>query len=68
MCSQRLNCTIYPPEEDVFSWTNFCDIKDVKVVILGQDPYHGPRQAHGEQSYGIKEFHYIYFNIFRFML
>ena len=30
-----------------FSWTHHFDIKDTKVVILGQDPYHGPGQAHG---------------------
>ncbi len=39
--------TIYPPMNDVmnaFTTTAYCD---VKVVILGQDPYHGPNQAHG---------------------
>ena len=30
-----------------FSWTHHFDVKETKVVILGQDPYHGPRQAHG---------------------
>lgn len=40
--------TIYPKPEDVFSWTTACKLKDVKVVILGQDPYHGPKQAHGK--------------------
>ncbi|KAK7934110.1 hypothetical protein WMY93_005006 [Mugilogobius chulae] len=44
---ERKRHTIYPPAEDVFTWTQMCDIKDVKVVILGQDPYHGPNQAHG---------------------
>lgn len=39
----------YNLEKDVFSWTQFCDIHDVKVVIIGQDPYHGPRQAHGNK-------------------
>ncbi|XP_041078635.1 uracil-DNA glycosylase-like isoform X2 [Polyodon spathula] len=39
--------TIYPPMQQIFSWTQECDIQDVKVVILGQDPYHGPKQAHG---------------------
>ena len=38
---------IYPPLEEVWSWTQFFDIADTKVVILGQDPYHGPNQAHG---------------------
>lgn len=45
--SERSSQTIFPPVEDVFSWTRFCKIKDVKVVILGQDPYHGEGQAHG---------------------
>ncbi|XP_031573460.1 uncharacterized protein LOC116307371 [Actinia tenebrosa] len=47
VASERARKTIYPPEKDVFSWTQFCDIDDIKVVIIGQDPYHGPRQAHG---------------------
>ncbi|XP_033946598.1 uracil-DNA glycosylase [Pseudochaenichthys georgianus] len=44
---ERKSCTVYPPAEEVFTWTQMCDIRDVKVVILGQDPYHGPNQAHG---------------------
>ncbi|XP_029295177.1 uracil-DNA glycosylase isoform X2 [Cottoperca gobio] len=44
---ERKRFTVYPPAEDVFTWTQMCDIQDVKVVILGQDPYHGPNQAHG---------------------
>lgn len=47
VATERKSYTIYPPMEDVFSWSRFCKIKDVKVVILGQDPYHGPNQAHG---------------------
>ncbi|KAA0187033.1 Uracil-DNA glycosylase [Fasciolopsis buskii] len=31
----------------VFSWSRFCSPSSVRVVILGQDPYHGPKQAHG---------------------
>ncbi|WDE06231.1 uracil-DNA glycosylase [Thalassomonas viridans] len=38
---------IYPQESDVFSAFNYVDLSDVKVVILGQDPYHGAGQAHG---------------------
>ncbi|VDI37191.1 uracil-DNA glycosylase [Mytilus galloprovincialis] len=45
--SERKKGTIYPPADQVFSWTRYCKVNDVKVVILGQDPYHGPRQAHG---------------------
>ncbi|XP_056313078.1 uracil DNA glycosylase a isoform X1 [Danio aesculapii] len=44
---ERKKHTVYPPPHQVFTWTQTCDIKDVKVVILGQDPYHGPNQAHG---------------------
>lgn len=38
---------VFPPKEKVFSAFKVCDIKDVKVVILGQDPYHEVGQAHG---------------------
>ncbi|XP_042872292.1 uracil-DNA glycosylase-like [Penaeus japonicus] len=44
---ERKRSTIFPPAEQVYSWTHNCELRDVKVVILGQDPYHGPRQAHG---------------------
>uniref|UniRef100_A0A8C1UP95 Uracil-DNA glycosylase n=1 Tax=Cyprinus carpio TaxID=7962 RepID=A0A8C1UP95_CYPCA len=47
VAEERKKHTIYPPPDEVFTWTQACDIKDVKVVILGQDPYHGPNQAHG---------------------
>ncbi|GKW26403.1 uracil-DNA glycosylase [Pectobacterium polonicum] len=39
--------TIYPPQKDVFNAFRFTELHQVKVVILGQDPYHGPNQAHG---------------------
>lgn len=39
--------TIYPPSQDVFNAFNLTELDNVKVVILGQDPYHGPNQAHG---------------------
>lgn len=38
---------VYPPKEDVMAAFAQTAYKDVKVVLLGQDPYHGPRQAHG---------------------
>lgn len=38
---------VYPKEEDVFNAFKYTKIEDVKVVILGQDPYHGKNQAHG---------------------
>lgn len=39
--------TIYPPREKVFAAIQTTALDDVKVVILGQDPYHGPKQAQG---------------------
>lgn len=39
--------TIYPPGAYIFNAFNTTPLPDVKVVILGQDPYHGPNQAHG---------------------
>ena len=39
--------TIYPPKQEIFRALNLCDFDDVKVVILGQDPYHEPHQANG---------------------
>ncbi|TRX72188.1 uracil-DNA glycosylase [Carboxylicivirga sp. M1479] len=39
--------TIYPPKEQVFKAFDLCPFERTKVVILGQDPYHGPGQAHG---------------------
>ena len=39
--------TIYPPGPDIFNAFNLTPFERVKVVILGQDPYHGPDQAHG---------------------
>ena len=41
------NKKIYPSNSLIFNAFNLCDFEKVKVVILGQDPYHGPRQAHG---------------------
>ncbi len=38
---------VYPPVEDVFSALNLCPLDDVRVVIVGQDPYHQPGQGHG---------------------
>lgn len=37
----------YPAGKDIFNAFNFCPFSTVKVVILGQDPYHGPKQANG---------------------
>ncbi len=45
--SEYLNHTIYPKGKDIFSAFDTCPFEKTKVVILGQDPYHGPGQAHG---------------------
>lgn len=39
--------TIYPSYDDIFNCLKYTDYDEVKVVILGQDPYHEPNQAHG---------------------
>lgn len=39
--------TCYPPQELIFSAFNYCRFKDIKVVIIGQDPYHGKGEANG---------------------
>jgi len=41
------NKPIYPPENNIFAALALCPFSAVKVVILGQDPYHGENQAHG---------------------
>jgi len=39
--------TVYPPKEKIFAALEYTPFDKVRVVILGQDPYHGPNQAHG---------------------
>ena len=39
--------TVYPPGREIFKAFDACDFNDVKVVIIGQDPYHGAGQANG---------------------
>lgn len=41
------NQTVYPPKEQLFNAFAYATYADLKVVILGQDPYHQPHQAHG---------------------
>lgn len=41
------NSTVYPPAKFIFNALDSLPVNKVKVVILGQDPYHGPGQAHG---------------------
>jgi uracil-DNA glycosylase len=41
------NHTCFPPKELIFSAFNHCALEEVKVVIIGQDPYHGEGEANG---------------------
>lgn len=45
--AEYLSQTIFPPQEEIFRAFDFCDFNTLKVVILGQDPYHRPSQANG---------------------
>ncbi len=47
LSSEYKSKTIYPAPEKVFNALNLVKFDDVKVVIIGQDPYHNPNQAHG---------------------
>lgn len=47
VADRRKHTTVYPPQKDVFNALKYTEYDQVKVVILGQDPYHGPNQAHG---------------------
>ncbi|GAA1592940.1 uracil-DNA glycosylase [Actinomadura kijaniata] len=46
--------TVYPPREDLFNAFRHCPFDQARVLILGQDPYHGPGQAHG-LSFSVRE-------------
>ena len=45
--AERATGVVYPPAAEVFAALHLTPYADVKVMILGQDPYHGPGQAHG---------------------
>jgi len=47
LIEERQNYTIYPKGLDMFNAFSYTPFDDVKVVIIGQDPYHGANQAHG---------------------
>ncbi|PTL81855.1 uracil-DNA glycosylase [Vitiosangium sp. GDMCC 1.1324] len=47
VAQERREHTVYPSEEDLFSAFRLTPYDEVKVLLLGQDPYHGPGQAHG---------------------
>lgn len=46
--------TVYPPGSQIFNAFDFCSFEDTRVVIIGQDPYHGPGQANG-LCFSVKE-------------
>ena len=48
------NKIIYPEYKNIFNALRYTDYDEVKVVILGQDPYHGPKEAHG-LSFSVQE-------------
>lgn len=39
--------TVYPPIKNIFNAFNFFDFEELEIIIIGQDPYHGPNQANG---------------------
>ena len=47
IATERARTTVYPPHDEVFAALHLTPFAEVKVVILGQDPYHGAGQAHG---------------------
>ena len=47
VAEERRQGPVYPPPDDVFAALHLTPYRDVRVVILGPDPYHGPKQAHG---------------------
>jgi len=47
LAAEYANHTVYPPIEDLFAAYRLCPPDRTRVLILGQDPYHGPGQAHG---------------------
>ena len=47
VAAERAHHPVYPPKDEVFSCLHLTPHADTRVLILGQDPYHGPKQAHG---------------------
>ena len=47
VADERAQGPVFPPHDQVFAALHLTPYAEVKVLILGQDPYHGPRQAHG---------------------
>ena len=60
--------TVYPPKENLFNALKFSSYEDTKVVILGQDPYHEPNQAHGlcfSVNKGVKAVSYTHLDVYK---
>jgi uracil-DNA glycosylase len=53
LSEERASQTVFPPENEVFTAFHATPFDQVKVVLFGQDPYHGPGQAHG-MSFSVK--------------
>ncbi len=56
--SEYFTRTVYPPMNDIFNALRYTSLEDTRVVILGQDPYHGAGQAHGlcfSVKHGVKK-------------
>src|SRR5690606_21832538 len=47
LAKEYSNHNCFPSQEEIFNAFNYCNFKHLKVVIIGQDPYHGPGQANG---------------------
>ena len=47
VCQDYAGCKVFPPSDDIFNAFHLTPLNQVKVVILGQDPYHNDGQAHG---------------------
>ena len=47
VAGERARHTVFPPDDQVFAALHLTPYESTRVVLLGQDPYHGPRQAHG---------------------
>lgn len=54
LAAEYRNGTVYPDQYDIFNALRYTTYSGVRVVILGQDPYHGPNQAHG-LSFSVKQ-------------
>lgn len=47
LAKERKTQVVFPPDKDIYSWSRHTPLDTVKVVIIGQDPYHNVNQAHG---------------------